>query len=399
MPWARASEVHRLVPILEAGLAAIGESDVELRARLLARLAGALRDDHSRERRDRLSSEAVELARRTGNEAALAFALDGRIGAIIAPDTIAECLALSSELCAVAERIGDTERLVAGHWNRFMAHVLHGDMNEAAVDLAAAVRIADELKQPAELFQVRATQAMLALAEGRLADAERLVLAAFELGEPSVPEMAGPVFGLQRYTLFDLHGRLEEAESSVRDLAAEHPARPAFRCVLTLVHAQLGSTAEAQRALDDLATNDFSALPFDQEWLYATSLLAETAALLENERSAAVLYRLLLPWAALNVVDHPEGLRGSASRYLGLLATTLRRWDDAEAHFDHAQAMNARIGARPWLAHTQRDQARMLVVRGAPGDRQRAEELHEGAVAIYGALGMESHAKQAQQDS
>ena len=183
-------------PASRDGLAALAGDDVELRARLLARLAGALRDDHSRDRRDRLSAEAVELARRAENDAALAFALDGRVGAIIAPDTISEFLALSSELCGVAMRIGDRERLVAGHWNRFIA-VLVGDMAEAGEDLAAASRIAEELKQPVEFFQVRATEAMLALAEGRLADAEKLVPAAFALGETAVPEMAGPVFGLR----------------------------------------------------------------------------------------------------------------------------------------------------------------------------------------------------------
>jgi hypothetical protein len=44
----------------------LAEDDVELRARLLARLAGVLRDEHSRDRRDRISGEAVELARRAG---------------------------------------------------------------------------------------------------------------------------------------------------------------------------------------------------------------------------------------------------------------------------------------------------------------------------------------------
>ena len=65
--WARAGTDHRLVPLLEAGLSAVANDDIELRARLLARLAGALRDEHSRTRRDALSAEAVELARRTGN--------------------------------------------------------------------------------------------------------------------------------------------------------------------------------------------------------------------------------------------------------------------------------------------------------------------------------------------
>ena len=41
------------------------------------------------------------------------------------------------------------------------------------------------------------------------------------------------------------------------------------------------------------------------------SLLAETSALLGDTDSAAVLYGLLRPWAALNAADQPEGIRGS----------------------------------------------------------------------------------------
>ena len=144
--WARAESDDRLVSLLEEGLAALSKQDVELRARLLARLAGALRDEHSRQRRDNLSREAVELARRTGDSAALAYALAGRAHAIIAPDTVAECLALASELCDVAARSGDSERLVAGHMLRIMAHLIVGDVREAAADLAAASRAADELE-------------------------------------------------------------------------------------------------------------------------------------------------------------------------------------------------------------------------------------------------------------
>jgi hypothetical protein len=124
-PWVRAAGDTRLIPLLEEGLDAIGETDVELRARILARLAGALRDEPSRDRRDGLSREAVELARRSGSSAALAYALDGRSEVIFAPDTIAECLALGNELCEVAERIGDKERMVHGHMDRFVVQVLY----------------------------------------------------------------------------------------------------------------------------------------------------------------------------------------------------------------------------------------------------------------------------------
>ena len=390
--WGRAGDDERLVPLLEEGLAALPEDDVELRARLLARLAGALRDDHSRDRRDRLSREAVELARRTGNPAALAYALDGRAAAIIAPDTVAECLALGSELSEVAERSGDTERVVAGHSWRISSQLQVGDVRGAEVELAAVTRIAGELRQPDRLWEVSSLRAMMALGAGRLAEAQELVLEAFALGEHVHPDGAIPVHRLQRYTLCDFRGGLDEVEPAIRDLVAEYPARLVFRCVLAHLQARLGRLPEAKDALDDLAGDDFSVLPFDQEWLFGMSLLAETASLLGDTDAAAVLHGLLLPWAALNVVDQSEGIRGSVSRYLGLLATTLGRFEEAHSHFEDALAMNERMGARPWLAQTQEGYARMLVARGGPGDGERADELLGEALATYRELGMEAYA-------
>jgi tetratricopeptide (TPR) repeat protein len=101
---------------------------------------------------------------------------------------------------------------------------------------------------------------------------------------------------------------------------------------------------------------------------------------------------LLVPWAEFNAGDHPEGIRGAVSRYLGLVATTTKRRDEAERHFESALTMNTRMGARPWLAHTQTDYAQMLHARNRPGDRERAQELLEPALGIYRELGMETYA-------
>jgi DNA-binding SARP family transcriptional activator/tetratricopeptide (TPR) repeat protein len=391
--WARAGDDDRLIPLLEEALAALAEEDVELRARLLARLAGALRDEHLRDRRYALSGEAVELARSTGNTAALAYALDGRAAVIVGPDTIAECLALGSELCEVAERIGDTERVAAGLSHRIIAQLQVGDVRGAEADLTAARRIAEELRQPAQLWQQCASRAMLALAAGRLSEAEELVAQAWALGERAQPTAATPVYRLHRYTLCDFRDRLEEVEPEMRQLAAEYPARVVFRCALALLNARLARPREAQRALDELAGNDVSALPFDQEWLYGMSLLAETATLLGDTRGARVLYRRLLPWAPLNVADVGEGIRGSVSRYLGLLATRMQSWEQAELHFEHALEMNTRMGVRPWLAHTEKDYATMLRARHGRGDRERAQALLDAASTTYRELGMASYAE------
>jgi tetratricopeptide (TPR) repeat protein len=390
--WGRAGEDQQLVPLLEEGLAALAEEDIALRARLLARLAGALRDEPSRARRDQLSREAVELARSAEEPAPLAYALGGRAEVICAPDTVAECLALSDELLQLAERIGDAERLLQGHCDRCFAHLQLGETAEAVDDLDAASHIAHELRQPAQLWQVAAGQAMLSLASGRLEDAEELSERAFEFGKRAQRSAATAVYRLQRYTLRDFEGRLgEELVPDMRELAAEHRARPVFRCALAYLYARRGRLREAKQTVDRLATDDFAAVPFDHEWLYALSFLAETVASLGDRDAAAILYRLLLPWAALNAVDQAEGIRGSVARYLGLLATTTERWDKAELHFEDALAMNARMGARPWLAHTANDYARMLHARSSRSDRERAEALLDGALGTYRELGMDDY--------
>ena len=84
--WQRAGDDTRLVPLLEEALAALGENGADARARLLARLAGALRDEPSLEPRSSLSREAVEIARRLGDKETLAYALTSLFMATWGPD-------------------------------------------------------------------------------------------------------------------------------------------------------------------------------------------------------------------------------------------------------------------------------------------------------------------------
>jgi DNA-binding SARP family transcriptional activator len=384
--WARAGDDRLLVPLLEEGLAALGEEDVVLRARLLARLAGALRDEHTRDRRDRLSREAVELARSANDRAALAYALDGRGYAILAPDKIEEVGLIGTELCAVAASVGDRERVVAGYMLRVIAQLVAGDMEGAHRDHDEARRVAGELRQPAQLWQASGDQALIDLAVGRIADAERHAARAYELGERALPIAAIPVWTLHRFALADLCGGLEEVEPALRSVAAEYPARPVLRCALAYLYTRIGRDADARAVFDELTADSCAAVPFDQEWPLALTLLSETCVLLGDREAAAVLHRLLAPWSHLVAVDVAEGFRGSVSRPLGLLAALLGRSDEAVRHLEDALATNERMGARPWIAVTQRDLASVLRSRGEAG---RAEELEAAARSLADELGLE----------
>jgi hypothetical protein len=61
-------------------------------------------------------------------------------------------------------------------------------------------------------------------------------------------------------------------------------------------------------------------------------------------------------------------IRGSVARYLGLLAATAGRPDQAERHFERALAMNERMGLSPWVEAVEADRNRLLAGQG-PGAR------------------------------
>jgi tetratricopeptide (TPR) repeat protein len=141
-----------------------------------------------------------------------------------------------------------------------------------------------------------------------------------------------------------------------------------------------------------LARDKFASLAVDEEWMLGIALLAEVCGALGDADRARQLYALLGPRTGQNVYGAPEASLGAVDRYLGILATTLGRWEEAARHYVVALEENERMGARPWLAHTRCDYARMLLARDEPGDREHAQELLDRALTTYRELGMQSYA-------
>jgi tetratricopeptide (TPR) repeat protein len=133
--------------------------------------------------------------------------------------------------------------------------------------------------------------------------------------------------------------------------------------MLALLYAESGRGEEAREVYEPLVTPELAEWHTDAEWLFAMVLLADAIALLDDTASAAILYPLVLPYAHLNGVAPSEGSVASAARPLGALAGLLGRFDEAEAHFAQALAMNERMQARPWVARTKRDHAATLLRR------------------------------------
>jgi hypothetical protein len=156
------------------------------------------------------------------------------------------------------------------------------------------------------------------------------------------------------------------------------------------MYAELGLTDKARPVFEELAVNEFGAIQQDALWAASITFLVEVCATLGDGDHAEVLYRLLSPYATYAVVAGEWASFGAGSRFLGQLAATMGRWQEAEAHFEQAVGMNARMGAKPWLAHTQFQYARMLIERAMAGDVGRARILLAEAETIARQLGMRS---------
>ncbi|HEU6443562.1 MAG TPA: BTAD domain-containing putative transcriptional regulator [Gaiellaceae bacterium] len=388
--WSRAWGDRQLVPLLEEALRCLPKEDSELRVRLLARLSGGpLRDTLPPEPRVAMSQEAVDMARRLGNGATLAYALDGRCSANWGPEVLSERLAIADELIQVAENVGDTERRYAGHDYRFHALLESGDMPAAYGQHEALARLAHELRQPAQLWDVTVDRAKLALFEGRFEDAERDICEAVELGRIAQSANAQMAFDLQMYALRREQGRLREVLEVVERAVDDYSAYPIWRYVLADVFAELERRDDARAAIDVLAGDGFSVY-LEMQWLFSIDLLPEVCRYLGDVEQAEILYELLRPYARLNASTPPDLCRGSVSRGLGILAAEMSRWHEAVKHFECALRMNAEMGARPWLAHAQYDFGRMLMARGESADRERAREFLASAKALSQELGMEA---------
>jgi tetratricopeptide (TPR) repeat protein len=198
-------------------------------------------------------------------------------------------------------------------------------------------------------------------------------------GVPDASRIAGVNLFWIRYD----QGRLDELVS-----ALERPdAHPMTLAVLGLAYCELDRPEDARRVLDQLAVDGFAALPGNFVWTYMLTVIAEMCAGVGDAERAALLYDLLIPHQGL-VVSSGGTTTGAADHYLGLLASTMQRLDDADRHFRLAAALNERIGAPSLLARTRLEWARMLAARGDAGDEERASTLLHQALATARELGL-----------
>jgi tetratricopeptide (TPR) repeat protein len=388
--------------LLEEALATLDAGDSPLRARLLGHLAMRLelaqfwqpdveRWLALRERGLGLSQQAVAIARRLGDIRVLASVLDTRCFVLLGPDALQERLELAAELLRLAEVAGDEHLTQQAHMWRILGFLQLGDVPAADAELDRYAQVAEKLRQPVYLFWAHVWQGTQALMAGRFDEAEQHTLRALAFSQRlqglDANQLQGGV-AAQLLLLRKEQGRLAELKEAVKEFVREFPHIFGWRAGLALIHVAAGDEEAARWEFEQLA-RDFSRIPRDVAWMATVAFAAEVCTLLDDARRAAMLYELLLPFAQHCVmVIRGFGCLGSVAHYVGQLAATMGDVEAACRHFEVALETNERIGATPYLAHTQAHYARALLARDLPGDREAADTLQGQALQTARTLGM-----------
>jgi class 3 adenylate cyclase/tetratricopeptide (TPR) repeat protein len=378
-----------VVGLLEQSLVGLGLEDSSLKAKALGGLGRYLGATGDPQKAKVYAPQAVEMARRLGDPELISYSLVGMLYTLVGPEHVEQRLAIATEMLNLAQAANATLELIDGLFWRGYSLLELGDASAADVEFDRWVRGLEETNEPLHLCFAAIMQAMRTFLRGRLEESERLAQQAFAIGQRMQTQTAAGVFGLQMFALRREQGRLREVEPVVRVFLQEQSAAAAWRPGLALIYSELGRTVDARAEFETLAQHDFADLPRDAMWMGTMTYFVDVCTFLGDRSRADTLYRILLPFAGRNVVvSTAAACYGALSRYLGALATTLERWDEAERHFEDALAMNTRMDARPWLARTQDQYATMLLARHQSNDRDKALMLLDAALVTARELGM-----------
>ncbi|MHB8466066.1 MAG: ATP-binding protein [Acidimicrobiales bacterium] len=393
--WEPGTVRPEVVAHLEEALERLPASDSVIRAEVLGKLSQERYFDDDPTRARELATEAEAMARRVDDPTALAIALGAGMANYVPMQDTERWVAKLAEAVELAARGNDASAVnrarTALMWNLLEL----GDVARFDAELEVTEAFATALRAPVYAWAVPMWRATRAIMAGQLTRGEELSVEAVTIGQQCDSAASLQMFGVQFYSIRREQGRLAETESGVRSMVEQYPAVPAWRTALALVLAETGRPDEARAELRPVAEVGVANIRRDGNWPIGISLLADVwDALGEPDPEASVAYELFLPFAHRFVnVGNAADSYGSVHRTLGVFATLVERYDAAERHFLAGIDADARTDGQRCVVRGQWQYAKMLVRRGAAGDRERADGIAEDGLATAERLGLTAAAE------
>ena len=377
----RASELA-----LEA-LDGIADTELGLRTRLRAGLAVSMPSRHAG-RWDPETRSALALARESGDRDAVHAALVARRTFLCESPHGREWLAVEEELTSMgppAEPVAGTRWIHGVGRGRANALLALGDRDGFEAHVPSVERWYTELRNLGLGVQLAIWRGVEALLDGRFGEVEGHASSVLRLA-PNHQD----AWAIQLCKRSLELGRPDAFKGDLLGVVATRPRHPILQSMLAFTHTELGEDDDARQIVDDLAADDFRR-PRSIVTTTTFAYLAEVIVALGETRLAARLYELFGPYAGMAAVSQISGTHcpGAIDRYLGQLAASLGKLDEAEAHYEAALVLETALRSPPLLARTRYWYARLLLKdRARQADAGRGRDLAMRALATAEDLGM-----------
>ncbi len=361
---------------IEEALSYLDDDDLATRANTLAHYSMALSFNNRRREAERIAKQAVEVAVESGDATAHSNALCMALLVLRGrPEKLSERIRLGEHALALS-RENDAPSQDSLEW-LILSYQEKGDMErvrELIADLEIAV--SRSLRFKSRYFVVGA-EACMALFEGRWKHAEPLIEEAGELGVGKLDGGAEGVFGAQMFLLNRELGRLPMIRPALEKMLESESA--IWKPGLLATFVDLGLADEATEIFDELVADNFRGVAEDELYQICLVYLIEACFELDRKELASTLYQRLVPYSG-QMVSHPTAVcYGPADLYLGMLASQMNHFDEAETLFNKAMALCEKSAPNMWQAHIQYRHAQVLKRHHHSGGKSGFEELIGGA--------------------
>jgi len=371
---------HERAEMITRALTRLGDADTPDRARLLALLCLERSFDTDPQGRLTLARQAVDMARRMGDRAALVYAIVMCNNPIAMPRTLELRREWTAEACEIVDELGDPVARCRAIARRMSTALEAGDLSTWREAFLTFASESERIGQPFNHWDLAFNRTLRCALEGDLVAAEEAADEALTLGTATGQPDALAIYGAQLVDVRGKQGRVHELVPLIEQAVQNNPGLPAFRAALVRAKSRHGADDEV-RALLDIEVADKFPMPEDTQWLTAHALWADGAARCGHLPAAARLYELLSPWHAQFATTYIT-ITGSVAHYLGLLAHALDRYDEANQWFAEALACHERMQAPYFVAFTQTAWAALLFDRNQPGDAESARAFLDAALPV-----------------
>lgn len=338
-----------LLALYEEALAALGEDEPALRARLLGHLGTAYGWRQSSERAAAATTEAITLAETLGDPATLISVYTTGRRALAGSGMVDHQEFFEERLLQLTTDYNDPPTRVRTAIWRFESRVQRGEGAELEELLSPDPTALQMVRDTGSRHSLLYSRAALLLLRGDLDAADSAIEEAAAVGRAnsSAASIVEAIRLIQLMLLRWEQGRLAEVRTEFADFCTAHDV-PEWWGSMAFCDAAIGRDADIARELD-LFFSGFDragariAIPHGLAALMATPVRR-----LGQVERARRLYDVLAPAAGTG--GYVGCFSGPIDHALGVLADTLGDQDAARAHFTAGAEFSRRLGAPLWVA-------------------------------------------------